>query len=175
MDIYAIRKSDGKEVRIGTGENLYQIRWEDRLHVSPRPEGGNLWRLPYNDEDHVAPGDYEQRIRDYVLKDFIIKDAELYVGNCQLYHKSGLTIGVICYHGIKLPERVGDYLPTWFNKEPWDFALSAVKNTENGIKGVVRCRWCRKLWIVDIHDILPFIPELDFKTRLRIYAEYNDR
>jgi len=176
MDIYAIRKSDTKEIKIGIGHNLFQIRYEDRHNVSPVPEREYHWRLPYPDEDHIEPGDYQQWMREYILENYTMEKPEEDVGGYQLHHKSGLVLGVICYHGAKLPEKISDYYPMWDgNRDNRAFSLIAVKNTENGIKGVIHCRWCGSWWFIDLHDLLPTVDDIGLRERLRIYADYNDR
>jgi hypothetical protein len=67
MGEYAKRKSDGQEIKIGTCEDMYYIRFEDRFKVSPldgntdisREPEGCRFRLPFPDEDNILPGDYE--------------------------------------------------------------------------------------------------------------------
>jgi hypothetical protein len=68
MGEYAKRKSDGQEVKIGTCENMYYLRYEDRAKVAKIPNSlnpaeddgdGLRFRLPFPDEDHLQPGEYE--------------------------------------------------------------------------------------------------------------------
>lgn len=173
MDVYAKRKSDGKEVRIGIGHNMYQIRYDDRHKVSPIQEREYHWRLPYPDEDDIEPGDYHQWMREYILKNYTLEKADENVGSYQLYHQSGLVLGVMCYHGVKLPEKISDYYPMWLNENTWHFALTAVKKTEEGMKCVVNCRWCRTWWFVDIIDLLSIIDDIGLRERLRDYIDNN--
>ena len=67
MGEYAYRKSDNQYIKIGTCENMYYIRYEDRFKVRP-DEGYSLdcskelnliWRLPFPSEDHIQIGNYE--------------------------------------------------------------------------------------------------------------------
>lgn len=64
MSEYAIRKSDGKHIYIGSCEEMSCLRYEDRDKVIPTCKGfdiGNtlnlFWRLPVPDEDKVLPGE----------------------------------------------------------------------------------------------------------------------
>ena len=66
MGEYAIRKSDNQEIKIGTCEYMYYIRYEDRNKVSPLPNNTDcskelnlIWRLPFPSEDHIQIGNYE--------------------------------------------------------------------------------------------------------------------
>jgi len=68
MGEYAKRNSDGQEIKIGTCEDMYYIRYEDRFKVSPLPgnvdissdAAGCRFRLPFPDEDGVLTGEYEK-------------------------------------------------------------------------------------------------------------------
>jgi hypothetical protein len=176
MDVFATRKNDTKEIKIGVGHDLFQIRWEDRHNVSHIPEWPFNWRLPYPDEDGIEPGDYQQWMREYILENYTIDKPEEDIGGYQLFHKSGLILGVICYHGAKLPEKVSDYYPMWRNeRDHRAFSLMAVRNIGDNIKGVIRCRWCGSWWDVDLRDILSKIDDVGLRERLMNYVEYNDR
>lgn len=69
MGEYARRKSDGVEIKIGTCETMYYIRFEDRDKVTAVPNSIDLsnpahvdglrFRLPFPDEDNVPIGQYE--------------------------------------------------------------------------------------------------------------------
>ena len=68
MGEYAIRNSDRAEIKIGTCEDMYYLRFEDRHeitgkrgNVNPSRDAecdGLRFRLPFPDEDHLRPGDY---------------------------------------------------------------------------------------------------------------------
>lgn len=56
---------DGDEVKIGTCESLYYLRWQDRRRVAPLPgnvrpgvDVGLFYRLPIPAEDMETPGGY---------------------------------------------------------------------------------------------------------------------
>jgi len=66
MGEYALRKSDDTEIKIGTCEDMYYLRYEDRDKVSklpnsldPRTEYNLRFRLPFPDEDDIKPGEYD--------------------------------------------------------------------------------------------------------------------
>lgn len=162
MGEYAIRKSDRTEIKIGTCEDMYYLRYEDREKVSPR-EGsldpaiidGLRFRVPFPDEDEVLPGEYDIYNRGLRLyqtvnpgtpsawhQDFADESTLKSPGTIQLRHEaSGLLLNVPCYHGIKLPE-VGASMKAFWNGKGHSFELSSVKATADGLYPVVRCRHC---------------------------------
>src|SRR3972149_6581787 len=109
MGEYAIRKSDKQEIKIGTCENMYYLRYEDCDKVKPLPgsEIGFRFRLPFPDEDEVLPGKYEKYNRGERLFKETDQDAEQLeiqgddTGIIQLSHPCGLLINVPCHHGRK--------------------------------------------------------------------------
>jgi hypothetical protein len=176
MGEYAIRNSDEQKIKIGTCENMYYIRYEDRLKVAKlagnldcSKELGLFWRLPFPDEDHKQPGDYEEFDRSYPLKGFEPNVSGSNPGTLQMRHESGLMINVNCYHGSKLPESNADIQPFW-NGKAWHFSLYQVTNTEDDIKGAIRCNACGKTWTCDINEITEFIYDDELKARLEKYA-----
>jgi hypothetical protein len=135
MGEYAIRKSDGVEIKIGTCEDMYYIRFEDRDKVSAlrgnvdiaNDPDGSRFRLPFPDEDDVLPGEYHEYNRGLRLyrmvegppylgpnqeptehcEDWKDESAANHPGVIQLHHQdAGLLVNLPCYHGIKLPELI---------------------------------------------------------------------
>lgn len=184
MGEYAIRKSDGERIKIGTCESMYYLRYEDRHKVSPEPHSldpahteGLHWRLPVPEEDHIQPGDYTATMPTVRLykttakytEDFNPHGAELYPGKIQLRHESGLYLSVKCYHGARLPEESSDITAGW-NGKSWNFELYGLKNTDDrGVLPLVHCRHCHKLWVFDWPDIWDYIPKGELKNRLDPY------
>lgn len=192
MGEYARRKTDGRDVKIGTCESLYYLRWEDRHAVEHIPGNINAgrdydlrWRLPFPDEDTVALGaydEYSRGVRLYrmvdagggreSLEDFQLPEAINNPGTMQLRHEaSGLLVNINCYHGMKLPE-VGPDAKSFWNGKGHSFELCFVKNTKSGVLPIVRCRHCSEMWSVDSwDDVLPFIPDLTLRNRLAVHAQ----
>jgi hypothetical protein len=183
MGEYAIRKSDHQQVKIGTCETMYYLRYEDRNKVAKADnsldastESNLFWRLPFPDEDNVQIGEYTPHTRgerlykkegDYYV-DF--EDAETVdsAGTIQLTHPSGLLVNVPCYHGEKLPES-GDIKSFW-NGKSWSYELAHLKNLPDGtVKPVVHCRHCGKMWRYEWEEILPYLHG-ELKKRLEKYA-----
>lgn len=193
MGEYAIRKSDGAEVKIGTCEDMLYLRYEDRDKVQQKP--GSLdpskeahmvrFRLPFDDEDNVPIGQYVNPFRGLRLYR-PIRDAQGNItghddftdpttaddpGTIQLHHDCGLLANVPCYHGNKLPN-LGD-AKTFWNGKGWFLELSQLRpvknpNGETQIYPVVKCRHCGHKWRYEWADVAEFIPE-PMRTRLAVY------
>lgn len=156
MGEYAIRKSDNVEIKIGTCEEMYYLRFEDRFAVTHKPgnvdpvaDAGELrFRLPFPDEDDLKPGEYQDYNRglrlyrkndkpDYYdherkpvfgYSDFTnVPDND--PGRIQLHHESGLLLSVVCHHGAKLPE-AGTEISTSWNGKSWSAELSMLRGVK---------------------------------------------
>jgi len=181
----------GKErIKIGTCESMYYLRYEDRNKVEQLPGNVNpakdtdlFWRLPFPDEDQLEPGsytEYNRGIRLYKTNgegrtvDFTLDNAEDYPGNIQLVHQpSGLLVNIKCFHGMKLPKGNTDFKPFW-NGKGHSFELCSIKNTDDEIKPVVRCRHCGHQWSFSADEwaeISEFIPDPVLRERLSIYIK----
>ncbi len=186
MGEYAIRLSDDQEVKIGTCENMYYLRFEDRFKV--RPLKGNVdpakeahelrFRLPFPDEDGIPIGEYEpfrgerlSRNNDDFIKANLAEDP----GTLQLTHPSGLLVNSVCYHGMKLPQAGGDFKPFW-NGKSWFIELNFVRGIriENQLRllPVIECRFCRQAWRSTWAEILDFVQDSQLRDRLAIYAAF---
>ena len=189
MGEYAKRKSDGARVKIGTCEDMYYLRYEQRHlvahesgNVDPaRDPNGLRFRLPFPDEDHIQPGDFEPYDRSQRLyrqcgvgassycEDFKDESTLEEPGIIQLRHECGLLVNVPCYHGIKLPEVVKPMQSFW-NGKGWFFVLSSLRVADGVVYPVVRCQHCGGAWRYQWRDVWDYIP-LDMQRALRVYAE----
>ena len=174
-------KFNGEEIKIGTCELMYYLRYEDRNRVKavpnsldPTTQKNIFWRLPFPDEDHIDPGcypDHERgaRLWHKDLGNFTDESAINDTGNMQLTHPSGLLANVKCYHGLKLPTNSADARFHW-NGKSHSFELVHIKNADDGIRAVYHCRHCRQMWSTDEWDtILPFIMDPVLRERLSAY------
>jgi hypothetical protein len=181
MGEYAIRKSDGQEIKIGTCENMYYLRYSDRDKVKPKNEN-NLdpnddkiiselrFRLPFPDEDHIKPGDYEPfRREEVLLYDYEPKNTN--AGLMQLSTKYGLLMNVPCYHGEKLPDNYGDIKVFWNGKAP-AYALKWLKFIDGIPYGVYGCIQCSEEWRSPLKDLIPFIGGCNSALRNRLIEWY---
>lgn len=196
MGEYAIRKLDRKEIKIGTCESMYYLRFEDRSKVAPLPNNVDvsrdsdaaqlLFRLPFPDEDGMQPGQYSDfnrgerlyRASKFGHDDF--EDAETLddPGLMQLRHEqSGLLVNMPCYHGQRLPELTenGKKVATFWNGKGHSFELHmlrCVRDEETGnlaLLPVVRCRHCGHAWRYRWETIWEFIP-YNMQVALREYS-----
>jgi len=178
-----------EQIKIGTCESMYYLRYEDRKkvfplegNVNPRTQTGLFWRLPYPEEDNIQPGRYEIYNRSERLwkregkgqfehcVDFSDPETAEQPGTIQLTHPSGLLVNVPCYHGEKLPYNTGDIKVFW-NGKSWSLELAFIKNvSENEVLPIVKCRHCDSLWRYSWNEILPYLHG-ELKARLEVYAE----
>ena len=166
MGEYAKLKSTGEEVKIGTCENMYYLRFEDRYKVVYNLSFDNYrFRLPFPDEDNNGIGNYNDYDRGIELIPHYDEDIQLtsyfddiykehyqkHKGLIQLKHESGIMINAACYHGYKLPDNNDSKdLKAFFNgASSSNFELSQVKiqlNEETKVKElipIVRCKHCK--------------------------------
>ena len=179
MGEFALRRSDGVKIKLGTGADMYYIRYEDRMKVErdensldAAKELDLRWRLPFPDEDDTAIGEYDNYTRGqrlytegdtYALNIHIPENDP---GTIQLSHPSGLLINLPCYHGRKLPEIDG--ADVFWSGKSWSLELYQVINTPAGIKPIVNCRHCRTFWSFEWDDVMPYING-ELKASIRHY------
>jgi hypothetical protein len=196
MSEYAIRKSDGKEIYIGSCEDMSCLRYEDRNKVSPGPCSLDTavtqdlyWRLPVPDEDGILPGDYSGSacyrkdekcgfscIHHEALLD---NDPETFgeltasPGSFQLSKDAlGLVLSVTCYHGLKLNETDGETRFGWSGRKD-ALCLCGVKNAADEMKALYTCVACDKMWSCSFRDIQRLVRNQEVKKRLFVLcSEY---
>jgi hypothetical protein len=200
MGEYAIRATDHAEVKIGTCENMYYLRLEDRHkvlplngNVDPRNEEHALqirFRLPFPDEDCIQIGEYKDHDRGFRLwkksgegrferyDDFEDASTADDAGIIQLSHTSGLLVNVPCYHGQKLPDAGKDVRVFW-NGKTWHlelYQLALRKDSEGATRvyPIVHCRFCGHLWRYEWADVREYIHG-DMLDRLRQYMPAEEK
>ena len=162
MGEYALRKSDRQSIKIGTCDDMYYLRYEDQDKVVPESgsDFGTRWRIPFPDEDHILPGDYDSGFRqvDLVMKIFRAEIAD----DCKHYQE----------------HRMVHYNPPEEKYQGCKFyRLDCIRYLRGSLYPVV-CgyesdegdRWSyserfRDNWI----NILPYIEDEDLKLRLLKY------
>lgn len=188
MGEYAVRISDNKEIKIGTCEDMYYLRFEDRakvrrlsgnVDVNINAEAGECrFRLPFPDEDGIEPGNYEEYNRSQELYSDnrrYYTDAPKDTGIIQLHHESGILINVPCYHGAKLPDVRGekDVAVFWNGRDPGHIVLSSLRAVYHegrlSILPVLRCKYCSHAWRVPWISIWEYIP-YEMRVVLRQYV-----
>jgi hypothetical protein len=186
MGEYAIRKSDQAEIKIGTCESMYYLRWEDidKVQINYNLREPGLWfRLPLPKEDGIEPGSYDGhralvRLMPYPDPDnerqtiaFSLEDPT--PGRFQMHHPSGLLLGVPCYHGAHLPDVAVGWSACWNGKDPHPWELLMVKNTEEGLLPIVSCRHCRDTYRTSWANVLPHVLDPVLRERLTAYANQS--
>ena len=175
------------DIKIGTCENMYYLRYDDRYRVSHIP--GNVdpkrdfdlrWRLPFPDEDNLGPGGYDDYARgtpllmrtstgtDYFRAPALAENP----GTLQLRHECGLLVNLPCYHGEKLPD-ISEGRAFW-NGKGYFYELAFVKNTRDGLAPIIRCKACEHLWRMEWDEVLPFIHDEKLRARLEAYARLHE-
>jgi hypothetical protein len=182
-------KYKGASIKIGTNLYMYYLRYEDRFKV--KPEEGSLnpttlkglyWRLPFPDEDHMAPGEYPDFYRGVRLFKLSESGAAIdyradylaeHPGIIQMYHSGmGLLANIRCYHGMKLPEN-SDSVQFHWNGRSHCMELVHVLNTAMGMLPVIACKHCRTSWSLPAEDwpmILEHVQDQKLRERLKVYA-----
>jgi hypothetical protein len=167
MGEYAIRKSDNQEIKIGTCESMYYLRYSDRHmvralegNVDPMDEGTVKelrFRLPFPDEDKVKPGEYKDYSRGASLSyDFKDEGTVNTPGIVQLHSKCGMMVNVTCYHGEKLPEDTKDARFFFNGKAPF-YEVKHLKFFDGVVYGVYTCTECGQSWRQPLKDLIPFM------------------
>jgi hypothetical protein len=179
MGEYAFRKSDKKEVKIGTCETMYYLRWDNRNDiVYPHNWLDVSFRLPFPDEDSVPIGEYVEYNRCIPLINYS-PISELDNGRLVLSHVSGVQINVPCYHGCAadIDEDMFQPVTTWPHaKVQPSFSLMRVKQSQdfNKLCPVIKCNWCDYAYYSSTwQDILPFITDDILLNRLVKYSEVD--
>jgi hypothetical protein len=193
MGEYGIRLRDGAEIKFGTCESMYYLRYDDRRKVvsdghslNPETEKNLFWRIPFPDEDKVLPGDYKDHDRGEALykektdkqafsEPFVDPETADDPGLIQATHPCGYLINLKCYHGNKLPESNEDVQVHWNGKAPYVLELVHIKNMEDGtLRPVVKCKFCGRMWRYNWEDILTFVHG-EMKIRLEKYAQVGKK
>ena len=154
MGEYAIRKSDGESIKIGTCESMYYLRYEDRCKVTPE-EGsgfGNRWRLPFPDEDCIRPGEYDSGFR----------GIELTTGTCVGDNGEDEEFEFRPIHSEY--DNLAPYHLVCIREE--DGVMHPVVNTGKDKWGGERYR---ESWL----NVLPHINDEGLKERLQTYAHQS--
>jgi hypothetical protein len=193
MGEFAERISDQSEMKIGTCEEMFYLRFEDRAKVAalrggvdvnnPEHAGTLLFRLPFRDEDGVLPGDYKELFRRLRLynahsEEYKIPGLVDGPGVMQVHHQpSGLLLNVPCYHGLKLPE-VGPGVQAFWNGKGHALELAFLRcifeDCRLFLLPVVQCRFCRRCWRRLWSDVFDYIPQ-PMQDRLKVYAPHGMR
>lgn len=174
MGEYAIRKSDGAEIKIGCCEAMYYCRYDQIKDIEYDYSTDNcFWRMPFPSEDGIEVGDYEfhssyERNDSRLKFEFLSKHQGIaeHAGIIQYREeKQGLLVNIPCYHGVKTPDNTNE-VKFFFNGRSNPLRLWAVKNADNEMRIVVKCSSCGEIWSFGWNEIEYYITDLELKKRL---------
>lgn len=192
MGEYATRKIDNFEVKIGTCENIFNCRYEQRGEIVYPYMCDNLfWRIPTPDEDGIRPGDFnlsllkngefipqKLRLKSYRFSKDEVDDMKQ-VGTIQLgEERMGLLVNIRCPHGFPIEQFKampdGHVFSMGYNGYRETLYLYGLKNEPSELKVLVKCSCCESMWSFSFNDIEPKIESIWMKLRLlRQVSEYH--
>ena len=182
MGEYALYNT--KEIKIGTCETMYYLRYEDRHkvkalsgNVDPSQPEGLRFRCPIYSEDGIEPGHYQSHTNEGVW--LYNKDDCFDLSACDPGHialrddASGLQVSVPCFHGLKTQEQDCGGIRLGFNGYTQPPYLKYLKVHGGLVVPVIACKHCDSEWRTTWHEIWEFVPVAfrgyDYKERFRDY------
>ena len=108
MGEYARRKSDGQEIKIGTCEDMYYLRADQRHLVAALPGNVNpnsndalsiRFRFPWPDEDGTLPGEYHDRFERGAAVRGAVPPVGVEHGTVQFSAPAGYLVSLPCPEG----------------------------------------------------------------------------
>ena len=186
MSEFATRKSDGHRIKIGTCQNLYYLRYDQRDEVYyDRPFTDMCFRLPLPDEDKHKPGEFEfegslknwhTRLNDDFLID--MKDEPCFQrgGVAQVkMDELGVILSVPCYHGFKLPTGKDCEVRSVYNGKINPMRILYIKPHHDGRMRIgVTCKSCGSMWEYTFDEIDKYLISHEMRSRLfKFCQEYR--
>lgn len=163
-------KYNGKEIKIGTCEDMYYLRYDQRNLVRPLP--GNLdprdkniqdiirFRFPWPDEDNSEPGgqgaDFDP-FRSFPIHD-VAAPEDVDHTTVQFKASNGYLVSLPCPEG---PKKIDGLT---IHKNGYGGAVHLVQNrVKNGkLVPVFKCGGCGCMWRVeDEDDLAPYLAALE--------------
>ena len=183
MGEYALYKNN--EIKIGTCETMYYLRYEDRHKVkaisgsvdpSRQPEGLRF-RCPIYSEDGIEPGHYQSHINEGIWlydkeKNFDLSECD--AGRIAFRDEaSGLQVTVPCYHGFKTADQDYGEIKLGFNGFSRPAYIKYLKVHNGLVVPVIACKHCDSEWRTTWAEIWDFVPVAfrgcDYKERFHDY------
>jgi hypothetical protein len=179
-------KYDGRQIKIGTCEDMYYLRWDQRNSV--QPESGSLrpndpavlkvirFRFPWPDEDDNKPGDFDDFERSIPVDGLKIP-AEVEHHSIQFtanYPKCGLLASLPC------PQGPGPH-PVQTHKNGWAGDVRLVQQAFRAGKlvSIFKCGGCGSVFrIEDVEQLAGMLTELRARSKREnsdFWAKVADR
>ncbi len=164
MGEYATRKSDGQKIKIGTCENMYYLRYDQREQV--RAESGNVdpvadaaelrFRFSWPDEDTNKPGDFDDYGRSLRIDHF---DASTDVehSSVQFSAHNGYLVSLPCPEAgaSTITDSDGIASPLTVHKNGYGGAVHLCFHRfrpEVGLVPILKCGGCGAMWRIEDRD-----------------------
>lgn len=160
-------KHDGEQIKIGTCEEMYYLRYDQREEVEP--EKGNVdpagderhelrFRFPWPDEDGTLPGEFEKPFRNYGLHIDAPEDVNHY--STQFSSQRGMLVSLPCPYskeGKESPYKIG------FNGYSGGVRIVQQKPLRDGRLALIcECGGCGSKWrIEDEEELKPILKALE--------------
>ena len=153
-------KYSGDEIKIGTCEDMYYLRFQDRRKVEPLPHSLDppepetvqslRFRFPWPDEDHILPGGSEYHDNGYhravAVPGFESSTPGVEHGKVQFKAQAGYLVSLPCPESPKLTAQFPD-LHIHRNGFSGAVQLVAQKYVHGvGLVPILRCGGCGSMW-----------------------------
>jgi len=160
----------GEQVKIGTCEDLYYLRHDQRFRVgktsnslNPCLTEGLRFRFPFPDEDNVSPGEFEDYNRSLSLHGVIVPD-DVDHGKVQFSAQPGYLVSLPC------PEAgESEHYQMHRNGFPGGVGICQQREHEGKLLLIAVCNGCgTKFNLPTLEDAQPFIDACKIKEQYAI-------
>lgn len=164
-------KYEGKDIKIGTCESMYHLRYDQRQLVSFIPGNVNVnssdrfelrFRFPFPWEDNLEPGCFDEYDRGFPVEGIRAPfGVEHY--SLQFSHRAGYLLSIPCPEGKGYDLRVDDKPVTIHRngcKAPVDI-VAQKPHPDGHLMLICRCNACGGMWRLEtINDAMPVLEKL---------------
>lgn len=145
------------EIKIGTCENMYYLRHEQRWEISPLPGNVNpqdseqaahlRFRFPFPEEDGTRPGAFRDYSRGLLIPGFEIP--ELDHGITQFVAQAGFNVCLPCPESKAGREFSEKHAKIHRNGYPGAVSLVMQRMVGEELQAIVRCNGCGNMFRLD--------------------------
>ena len=140
----------GEEIKIGTCEDMYYLRHDQRGRVRYDFDGTERYRFPFPDEDDKQPGDFDNHDRGWPIPEWKIPDdwGDQH-GTVQFTSTAGYVLSIPCPESVRNSDagtaRVNGITVhrNGFNGGP---RIVQQREHEGQLVTIVQCGACRAKW-----------------------------